>query len=639
MKILDPESGELNNAENLDEYRSFVKKTLIHKAVLKMKGHVQNSDIDSTTTPENIAISKTVNSIPVMGIAAGVKTYRDVKKVVKYSKDIKEYKKMAPDVKRYRQASYRQIAKNSGQANTQKQIIQHQEISMREAQARVRTVKHLTGERIAGKKLRQDYNIAAKTVAKHPVMTKLNLMIEQTTSILSIAALMFMPVMLVVYIIASVIPSDTFSVRQLCVSYEDAWYTDVYTASVNYSGLDAYPVAINADLNWREILAVYYAYIDGKDTNPRTDLANLDSAISVGTNSVQSSDAVYFADVFNAMNCILEEPVITYWLPESVYTNYLDPETGTITDATYEYTQGTYIICYHPSIEVVEEQLEFTDEQKSLVDTYLSPDYDEYFSKIINNIHVGSGELYVQTAMDEVGNGWDTYIDWWGSETPWCVVFATWVADQCGYGQGNDQMGLFPKSNDTTWIYNWFCNPTNPGDAILCYNGATAVNDVVPQPGWLIIWERDGDTSHQEHCSIVVSYDPETTVFETIDGNSNYGGSSSNSTNIVCLHDYKTWDSTVYAFLCPAYPSDMMSSYEAMVQDNINAGELPYNHNEIVATLSSCLSEDGEELIYTIIGLLESGTDPDLITYDVVAAMQANQEAGVDIMTDIDLEE
>ena len=113
-------------------------------------------------------------------------------------------------------------------------------------------------------------------------------------------------------------------------------------------------------------------------------------------------------------------------------------------------------------------------------------------------------------------------------------------------------------------------------------------DDIPIQPGSFIIWENNGNTIHQEHLSMITSYDPSSHVFDTIDGNSwsSYPEPASGY-YYVCEHRNRSWSNNIYAVIVPAYPEENTELEYSPLEQAIEDGRYPDNYDEIDAVLES----------------------------------------------------
>ncbi len=120
-------------------------------------------------------------------------------------------------------------------------------------------------------------------------------------------------------------------------------------------------------------------------------------------------------------------------------------------------------------------------------------------------IYHGDGTSIVEVAASQVGQrGGEPYWRWYGcgSRQPWCAMFVSWCAEQCGY----IDTGVIPKAAVAN--EEWYAARDQFMDRYY-----------VPNPGDLIIfdWAFDGQDGLGDHIGIVESCDGETVY--TIEGN------------------------------------------------------------------------------------------------------------------------
>lgn len=146
-------------------------------------------------------------------------------------------------------------------------------------------------------------------------------------------------------------------------------------------------------------------------------------------------------------------------------------------------------------------------------------------------IYHGDGTSIVEVALSQVGQfGGEPYWRWYGcgSRQPWCAMFVSWCAEQCGYLD----TGIIPKTavaneewyEDRDQFMNRWYEP-NPGDLIF------------------FDWKYDGQDGLGDHVGIVVSCDGNT-VF-TVEGNSG---------DQVACRSYEVGDPEILGYGIPRYP-------------------------------------------------------------------------------------
>lgn len=351
--------------------------------------------------------------------------------------------------------------------------------------------------------------------------------------------------------------TSQYTVRQLMTNYEYYWdcaNIEVSASvenkiSTNSKKAIAIPVAYDEEdelsaenaigknfINWREVLAVYYAGLHDETALPDNELYELSSGKYIVNSQFTEDNSSYFNQVFWTMNCIM---------PTGNVLNYQEdivPSSGISIVA--------YNLCYKPSLEQVEARLGFNPIQRSLVQMYLSTEYDFYFDELIENRYISSNQLVVDIAAAEVSkdNHGQKYKEWIGYDCQWCNTYVNW----CLTKSGNSR---FVASNGVTSSLSYYVQ--HPELATIHYvsgfgSNAKSVKQINPQPGWLIIFDNNPKDSIRTHIGIVESYDSKNDVVISLEGNTRHelnrpaGGNyvarmhrASNKGNICCFVELK----------------------------------------------------------------------------------------------------
>lgn len=112
-------------------------------------------------------------------------------------------------------------------------------------------------------------------------------------------------------------------------------------------------------------------------------------------------------------------------------------------------------------------------------------------------IEVAKKELEVS----EENIGGYKYKNWYGMDENWCAMFVSWCANECGYIEA----GIMPKTASVAEMQRWYISHE-------LYQ--TKESGYIPNPGDVIIFKNG-----TSHVGIVVSYDAETKMITTIEGN------------------------------------------------------------------------------------------------------------------------
>lgn len=347
--------------------------------------------------------------------------------------------------------------------------------------------------------------------------------------------------------------SSSYKVRQLMTQYE--YYWDCLNMEVeeavesNSKGTSiAIPVALDEDnewsveaakgenfVNWREVLAVYYGGLYDAESLPDTELPTLsDGAVIEELYTIDNPS--FFNKVFWTMNCVM---------PSSSALTYDCKEVENITGG--EISQVSFNICYKPNIYHVMARLDYKPMQIAMTEVYLGTQFDDYFNSLIENRYVSSGQYVVEAAAAEIGNYGDKYNAYFGfdSDTQWCCVFVSYILDTTGNGKF-----ITDYARCTQAIRAW----EERSDIVIVYHVSTGKQEaVVPQPGWIVLFNTDGDSSNCEHIGFVESYDANTSTVITIEGNTRYTVEYEGNNQVLRMHR-SNW-STIYAFVEPKYPT------------------------------------------------------------------------------------
>lgn len=189
---------------------------------------------------------------------------------------------------------------------------------------------------------------------------------------------------------------------------------------------------------------------------------------------------------------------------------------------------------------------------------------DSIFDNVFDGIFSGGGGDIVQVAASQIGTT-ETgpndvlYTQWYPMVgAPWCAMFISWCADQCGYLES----GLIPKTAHSATFWNYV--QANPEKGMLYTPEAVRTGAVTPQAGDILIvsgynnaeatstsQRADDSASGTRHVALVTGYDPATGTIATIDGNIS-DRVDENTYNIT------TGDSSgrkIFGFVRPAYPA------------------------------------------------------------------------------------
>ena len=149
------------------------------------------------------------------------------------------------------------------------------------------------------------------------------------------------------------------------------------------------------------------------------------------------------------------------------------------------------------------DQYGFSEEQREQLSELLSEEHAAVWSQVLYGIG-GSDSQIVSVALEQVGNGGDTYWSWYGFDyrVEWCACFVSWCANECGYLEN----GIIPKFASCQAGSEWFKD-----------RGQWQDRNFEPSAGQLIFFDWEGD-GHTEHVGIVERVENGTVY--TVEGNS-----------------------------------------------------------------------------------------------------------------------
>ena len=341
--------------------------------------------------------------------------------------------------------------------------------------------------------------------------------------IVLIVPIIFIGVCFIIFVIRlgiNVLPSwaftQQFQVRQLMTQYEYYWDCVNYEAEAAVENEDLIAVSVTKDsegnwncntsseefIDWRTVLAVYYAGMWAEPSLGDSELPTVPNTGYVTEALFNEESESYFNKVFWTMNCVI---------PSGDQIVFECDDISELTDK--EYTYIGYNICYHPTLADVEYRLGFNLVQMSLVQLYLTEQYDYYFEPLIEARHVSSSNLVAETAAAEIGQSGTKYQKWAGSYTAWCCYFVNWCLETSGNGK-------FIAAGGVTSSYNIWKDSSNVTLHYGPASGSKQDGSIEPQPGWLVIYEWGDGDDYRDHIGIVESYDKSASYpLTTIEGN------------------------------------------------------------------------------------------------------------------------
>ena len=240
---------------------------------------------------------------------------------------------------------------------------------------------------------------------------------------------------------------------------------------------------------WRDVLAVYAVRTATDPYNP----------MEIATMNEEKYELL--RAVFWDMNSI------TYHIEVDVAVeDVLDYYGNPIGDFIIITTYTLHIIISHKPINEITAQYGFNSEQMKWLDELLQPEFISLWNALLFGVSSGGGSMaMVEVAISQIGNvGGEIYWRWYGfgSRVPWCAIFVSWVAEQCGFIQA----GIIPRFASTSVGVSWFQS-----------RGLWQPRGYMPAPGDLIFFDWTGSGT-PDHVGIVERV--EGGIVYTIEGNS-----------------------------------------------------------------------------------------------------------------------
>lgn len=388
------------------------------------------------------------------------------------------------------------------------------------------------------------------------------------------------------------------SVKLLMTDYEYYWDSAVFEAGNKIEKNNSISIPIDPSegniklgnslsgakyIDWRQVLAVYYAGMQTKANEkrmPEDDLLDFDSN-DKALNLISTSKKSYFNEVFWNMHNVM--PVKDFTYKDVQLKNHVNNKID-----SYCFT-----VCYKPALNVVMSRLGFNEEQQALVLCYLTEDYDEYFDEIIKNRYVGASKAVAQYAANEIGNVGTKYNQWRGTPqgTSWCQIFIEYVLCNSGHSK------LASGQTGVTSAYNYYRNAKQA--KIHVVEGKSKDNlGITPQPGWLVVFEWGDHDKYRDHIGMVESYNPATGVVTTIEGNTWVGTRQNNSRTRVCRVHRRITSSTkghhIYAFIELAYPRIKANASARSISKATNRYKEAAHYTKICNAASAYLKNNPE---------------------------------------------
>lgn len=247
--------------------------------------------------------------------------------------------------------------------------------------------------------------------------------------------------------------------------------------------------------NWKDVLSIYSIMLTTDAENPQ-DVATM-----------TDENETLLASYFWQMN------TITYSERIEIVSETVEVEDGAggTREVVEEHEATTLTITViHKTAWEMADQLNFTAEQREMLEQLLSPENNSMWMALLYGIHVGDSDI-VAVALSQIGNvGGEPYWSWYGFESrvAWCHCFVSWCADQCGYLEA----GIIPNTAGCCTGVDWFKA-----------KGQWVDGSVEPVPGMIIYfdWDNKGDSGPQDgfsdHVGIVEKV--ENGYVYTVEGN------------------------------------------------------------------------------------------------------------------------
>lgn len=390
------------------------------------------------------------------------------------------------------------------------------------------------------------------------------------------------------------------TVKLLMTNYEYIWDSAVYEVGnkIEKSNSISIPIdpteekvklgnSLNGSkyINWRQVLAVYYAGMMAKSNEKRTpenDLIDFDSN-DKATNLISTSKKSYFNEVFWTMHNVM--PVKDFTYKDAYLKNYVNNN---------KISSYCFTVCYKPSLKVVMARLGFNQEQQSLVLSYMSDEFDDYFEDIIKDRYTSASKAVAQYAAKEIDNVGTKYNKWYGAAqgTSWCEIFVEYVLTKSGYGKFASGRG------GVTSAYNYYASNSKIAKIHVVEGKSKNNLGVIPQPGWLVIFEWGDNDKYRDHIGILESYDADTGICTTIEGNTWTGTRQANSRTKVCRLHRRITSSTkghhIYAFVELAYPKKLQNASQRTDAKATNRVKEAAHYTKICNAASAYLKTNPE---------------------------------------------
>ncbi len=392
------------------------------------------------------------------------------------------------------------------------------------------------------------------------------------------------------------------SIKLLMTDYEYYWDAAVYEVGNQIENNNSISIPVDPSdenikignelsgakyINWRQVLAVYYAGMQTKENEKRIpdddliEFSSKDKALNLVKPSVKS----YFNTVFWNMHNVM--PVKDFTYNDTALKSYV---------SNSKINSYGFTICYKPDLNVVMSRLGFNQEQQALVLCYLTEDYDEYFDDIIKGRYIGASTAVAQFAANEIGNVGTKYNKWRGTAqgTSWCQIFVEYVL----WNSGNYK--LTSGQSGVTSAYKFYKEQPKIAQIHVVEGKSKDNLGTTPQPGWLVVFEWGDHDKYRDHIGIVESYDASTGIVTTIEGNTWTGTRQANSRTKVCRLHRRITSSTkghhIYAFIELAYPKAKQNASARNISKATNRKKEAARYAKICKSASAFLNNNPEVL-------------------------------------------
>ena len=205
----------------------------------------------------------------------------------------------------------------------------------------------------------------------------------------------------------------------------DKEFTDKTDAIITGNSHDLFDMS-GARAAWKQVLAVYTVRTVADPENP----------MEVATMNKEKADILRL--IFRDMNSV------GYYLDKVDINEDVLDEDGLPTGETNSITKTVLRIAVtHKTAEEMAMQYGFNSQQKEWLEELLKPEHHPLWNALLFGITSVGNSSMIEVALTQLGNvGGEPYWSWYGftKREPWCSIFLSWVADQCGF----IEVGIIP---------------------------------------------------------------------------------------------------------------------------------------------------------------------------------------------------